>query len=158
MRFIFTLLFLFVTSAVLAQESLDNLPVPRWAALASGETNLRTGPGKRYPIDWVIKKKGLPVEIVQEFEHWRRVREPGGDEGWVNKMMLTGARRVMLQKDQVLHANPSDDARVIATLQKGVIASLKQCRTTWCEVEIDAYHGWIPKKHLWGVYKDETFE
>ena len=59
---------LFCTLPAFAQESLDHLPLPRWASLSSDEVNIRTGPGKRYPIDWVLRKKHLPVEITREFE------------------------------------------------------------------------------------------
>ena len=158
MRFVFALILLLVTSPAFAQESLDHLPVPRWAALAAPEANLRTGPGKRYPIDWVIKKKALPVEIIQEFEHWRRVRVPDGSDGWIHKSMLTGMRKTLTSKDQELYSNPNDDARIVAKLQKNVIANLKQCHKTWCEIEVDQYDGWMKKDALWGVYKDETFD
>ncbi len=159
MRFLFAaFVFLSLTVPALAQESLEHLPVPRWAALASPESNLRTGPGKRYPIDWVLKKQDLPVEVIQEFEHWRRVREPGGADGWVHKSMLMGIRKGMLQKDAALYANPTENSRVVAKMQKGVIANLKQCQKDWCELKADQYEGWVPKTHLWGVYKDEVWK
>ena len=159
MRCIFALLFcLLFPGFAAAQESLNNLPLPRWAALASPEANLRTGPGKRYPIDWVLKKKNLPVEIIQEFEHWRRVKEPDGADGWIHKSMLTGTRYVMMKKNVTLYAQPSDNTRVVASLQKGVIANMTQCQKTWCRLTIEQYDGWAPKKHLWGVYPTETLK
>ncbi len=158
MRFIFCFcVVLFFAGPVFAQESLEHLPVPRWAALAAAESNLRTGPGKRYPIDWVLKKQDLPVEVIQEFDHWRRVREPGGADGWVHKSMLMGIRKALLQKEQILYVNPATDSRVVAKLEKGVIVNLKQCHKEWCELKIQQYEGWAPKAHLWGVYKDEVF-
>lgn len=147
-----------VTFPAFAQESLNNLPLPRWAALASPEANLRTGPGKRYPIEWILKKKSLPVEITQEFEHWRRVREPDGADGWIHKSMLTGIRHAMLKKDGTLFAQPSTDSRAVATLQKGVITSVIQCQKTWCQMKVEQFEGWAEKKALWGVYPDETFK
>ncbi len=140
-----------------AQESLHNLPVPRWAALASPEANLRTGPGKRYPIDWVLRKKNLPVEIIQEFEHWRRVKEPDGADGWIHKSMLTGMRHAMVKKQATLFAQPGSDTRVVATMQKGVIASVAQCHKKWCQLSVENFDGWTEKKALWGVYPDETW-
>jgi SH3-like domain-containing protein len=157
MRFLLIVLLLFFAFPAFAQESLEHLPVPRWAELAAPEANLRTGPGKRYPIDWILKKKGLPVEIIQEFEHWRRVREPDGADGWVHKSMLSGTRHALLKHEETLYVNPAIDARVVAKLEKGVIADIKKCHKEWCELKADQFDGWAEKKNLWGVYKDEVF-
>ena len=159
MRFLTVLFLLLVFSpCVFAQESLNNLPLPRWATLASPEANLRTGPGKRYPIDWVLKKKDLPVEIIQEFDHWRRVREPDGADGWIHKSMLSGVRHALMKKEATLYARPLKDSRAVAVLKKGVIAAIKQCQKEWCELTIENFDGWTAKKHIWGVYKEETWK
>ena len=39
----------------------SGLPLPRFASLKSDEVNVRTGPGTRYPVDWVFKRKSMPV-------------------------------------------------------------------------------------------------
>jgi SH3-like domain-containing protein len=142
-----------------AQEaSMDNLPLPRWAVIAVDEINLRTGPGKRYPIDWVIKKKGLPVEITQEFDSWRLIHEPGGSSGWVNRTMMSSVRNVMIQHDQTMFAKPDETTRIIARLQKGVVGRAVTCTPVWCRLKVESYEGWVPKDTLWGVYPQESFE
>ncbi len=45
--------------------------LPRFASLRAGEVNVRTGPGVRYPVEWVFVYRHLPVEIVAEFVTWR---------------------------------------------------------------------------------------
>ena len=40
------------------------LPVPRFVSLRSAEVNVRTGPGTRYPVEWVFVKRDIPVEIT----------------------------------------------------------------------------------------------
>ena len=72
--------------------SATGLPLPRFAALRSDEVNLRAGPGTRYPIDWVYKRRDLPVEILREFEVWRLIQDPDGIKGWVHQATLTGRR------------------------------------------------------------------
>src|SRR5947209_8776585 len=37
-----------------AVETQARLPVPRFVSLRSDKVNLRTGPGDRYPIEWVL--------------------------------------------------------------------------------------------------------
>src|SRR5579864_875220 len=67
----------------------SGLPIPRFASLRSDEVNVRTGPGTRYPVDWVFKRKGMPVEIVAEYENWRKIRDWQGASGWVHQSLLS---------------------------------------------------------------------
>ena len=57
------------------QRKGSGLSIPRFASLRSDEVNVRTGPGTRYPVDWVFKRKAMPVEIVAEYENWRKIRD-----------------------------------------------------------------------------------
>ncbi|HKH69397.1 MAG TPA: SH3 domain-containing protein, partial [Reyranella sp.] len=75
-------------SAAAQQRKGSGLPIPRFASLRSDEVNVRTGPGPRYPIDWVFKRKAMPVEIVAEFENWRKIRDWQGASGWVHQSLL----------------------------------------------------------------------
>ena len=56
---------------------------------------MRTGPGVRYPIDWVFHRRALPIEIVAEFGTWRKIRDEQGAEGWVHRSMLSGKRTAL---------------------------------------------------------------
>lgn len=60
------------------------LPLPRFVSLRSGEVNLRTGPGARYPVEWVLVYRHMPVEIIAEFDTWRKIRDWQGTVGWVH--------------------------------------------------------------------------
>src|SRR5690348_12952439 len=63
--------------------SVTQLPIPRFVSLRSDEVYLRAGPGTRYPIQWVYKRRDLPVEILREFDVWRLVEAPDGIKGWM---------------------------------------------------------------------------
>jgi SH3-like domain-containing protein len=149
----------------LAQEDLASaegksaqLPVPRFVTLGTDEINIRTGPGLRYPIRLVIKKDGLPVEIVREFDVWREIRDIDGDEGWVHKSMLSGKRAVVVKGSiRPLFKKPDENRKPVAKLEPGVIAALKICRQDWCEVSVAGYAGWLKRADVWGVYPDEKF-
>src|ERR1700745_1267941 len=84
----------FAASAVAAEKG---LPVPRFVTLRSDQVNVRTGPGERYPIEWVFTRKGMPVEILAEFDVWRKIRDWQGTEGWVHQRMVTGNRAVIVK-------------------------------------------------------------
>src|ERR1700738_2020313 len=78
-------------------DSEASLPVPRFVSLHADRVNLRTGPGDRYPIDWVLTRRDMPVEIIAQFEHWRQIRDWEGTKGWVHQRMLAGKRDVIVQ-------------------------------------------------------------
>ena len=61
----------------------SGLPLPRFVTLKADRVNVRRGPSGEHQVSWVFTRKGLPVEIVAEFEHWRRIRDSEGAEGWV---------------------------------------------------------------------------
>ncbi|MDP7625068.1 MAG: SH3 domain-containing protein, partial [Rhodospirillales bacterium] len=64
-------------------------PLPRFVSLRADEVNLRTGPGVRYPVDWVYQRKNLPVEVIAEFGTWRKVRDVQGSQGWIHQSLLS---------------------------------------------------------------------
>jgi SH3-like domain-containing protein len=133
------------------------LPLPRFVSLRGPQTNLRAGPGKTYPISWVFLRKHLPVEIIAEFDVWRRIRDQDGAQGWVHRALLSAKRTVIIkEKIQPLYENPSAGAVILARLEAAVIADLSQCQKKWCEITIAGYQGWVPQQNLWGVYGDEV--
>lgn len=145
--------------AAIAFAAEKNLPVPRYVSLRADEVNLRTGPGERYPIEWVLTKKGLPVEITGEYEVWRKIRDAQGSEGWVHERMVTGTRNVVVEGEvRTLLSDPDIKASPVARAEPGVIAHLLECRATWCRIEAKGYKGWLRRSDLWGVYPEETVQ
>lgn len=137
------------------------LPLPRFVSLRAEQVNMRTGPGVRYPIEWVYLRRSLPVEIVQEFQTWRKIRDPEGAEGWVHQSMLSGRRTVItLAGTHSLRAEPRGDAPVTAYLEAGVQARLIQCPRgmDYCRVEVDGLSGWLHRGEFWGVYRNEYID
>lgn len=139
----------------------SGLPLPRFAALRSDEVYLRTGPGPRYPIDWVYKRRDLPLEIEREFDIWRLVRDPEGVRGWVNTQTLSPRRTaVVTGAERVLHRDPRDDALPVARLKPGVILRLRTCDagSDWCQAGVGDYRGWIKRGDVWGTYPGEAIQ
>lgn len=133
--------------------------LPRFVSLRSGEVNVRAGPGTKYPIKWVLKRRGLPVEIVEEFEHWRRIRDFEGEIGWVHQQTLSGRRAVIVTgKVRVLRRRPSPKARAVARVEPKVIGRLLECDGAWCRIEIAELRGWLLRTDIWGVYAKEKVE
>ena len=137
------------------------LPLPRYATLRSNEVNLRSGPGTRYPIEWVYKRADLPVQIEREFEVWRLVRDQEGVKGWVNQATLAPKRTAIVTgAEQVMRRDPKDDASPVARLKPGVIVRLRSCEagSPWCQTQVGDYRGWMKRADLWGVTPDEVIQ
>ena len=133
-----------------------NLPLPRYVSLKSTEGNVRRGPSLSHRIDWVFTRKNMPLQVVAEYGHWRRVIDREGLGGWVHYTLLSGARHVIVDLDMLpLRSAPRADALERARLEAGVIARLGECEAEWCELTAGGYRGWAPKAALWGVEPGE---
>lgn len=146
----------------------SGLPLPRFVSLKSDEVNLRSGPGRDYPTQWVFRRAGLPVEIVKEFEGWRQVRDAEGVTGWVSQSLLSGRRTALvlpweLKPDTpppqvALRENDSESARPAAMVEAGVIANVHSCDSRWCDVSIETFRGYVEQSKLWGIYQGEVIK
>ena len=120
---------------------------------------MRAGPGTRYRIDWVYKRRDLPVEIEREFDVWRWVRDAEGVQGWVHQATLIGRRSFIVQKaDATLRSDASESAPAVAILKPGVIGRIRSCEASsdWCNVQAGSYRGYILRKQFWGTLPNEA--
>ena len=149
------------------------LPLPRFAALRADEVNMRSGPGTRYPILWLYKRRDLPVEIEREFDVWRLVEDADGVKGWVHQATLVGSRSFVViassppgpEAGAAEHAagtklrdDPRDDAGILAILRPGVIGRLRECPagSDWCRVSTHNYSGWLQRSAIFGLLPNEA--
>jgi SH3-like domain-containing protein len=159
--------------AVSAPSNPSGLPLPRFVTTRSTPINVRVGPGTKYDVAWVYVKAGTPVEIIQEFDTWRKIRDVDGSEGWLHQNLLVGNRAGLVAPwkpdgEQVaLLKAPADDSGVRAWLTSKFRVDIKECDGTWCEVvatshpagsSAQSFDGYLHQTELWGVYKDEKFD
>jgi len=155
--------------------SKTGLPLPRYASLKTDRVNLREGPSKDHRTLWVFQRAGLPVEIIGEFETWRRIRDSEGTEGWVLHSLLSGRRTSVVtasksgpkgeaRPDTTLYARADETSSEQARLQAGVIGSVKSCTGTWCRIIVALpqkggdVDGYVRQERLWGVYPNEKVD
>ncbi len=140
----------------------SGLPLPRFVSLKSDRVRVRRGPSTQYQVAWVYRARGLPVEIVAEFENWRRIRDAEGEEGWIRRSLLSGWRTAMIapwRKEErlPLRVRPEREAQTVAMLSSGVIGRVVSCTGNWCRLKVGDYEGWIEQAMLWGVYAGEVY-
>lgn len=130
---------------------------PHFASLHADKVNLRTGPGDRYPIQWVYVRRDWPVEIIGQYDHWRRIRDWEGTEGWVHERMLTNKREVIVKGAvRAIRRGPDLGAGLVARAEPGVMARLIECRGEWCRIDAGEASGWVERANVWGVYPNEN--
>ena len=133
-----------------------NLPVPRFVTIKFDEVNARTGPERDCPIEWVFIKKGEPIEVITEYDQWRKIRDIKGEGGWVHSSVISGKRSVVVvaKNTMPLLKSPGKYDQIVAKLVPQIRCSLYKCQKDWCQIGCKSYKGWIAKKYLWGVYPD----
>lgn len=172
LRVLPVLLVALMMPAVSLAETASGLPLPRFVTTRSTPINVRVGPGTKYDVSWVYKVAGVPVEIIQEFDVWRKIRDVDGSTGWIHQNMLSGNRAGYVLPEQnadrvALRRGAGDDAAVAAWLGSGFPVKISSCESGWCSVSATdhpqgaptvTYSGYLPEGDLWGVYRGESFD
>ena len=141
----------------------SGLQVPRFVSLKAGRVNVRVGPGEDYKIAWVFTRTGLPIEVIQEYDTWRRIRDSDGAVGWVFNSLLSGKRTAVVTpwtkaEAQPLRSGAGPEAAITAYLEPGVMGTVERCTGTWCRIRGKGFDGWIQQDRLWGVYPNEDID
>lgn len=134
-------------------------PIPRYVSIKASEANARRGPSRSHRIDWVFQRRNMPVMVVAEHGHWRRIIDRDGAGGWVHYTLLSGERTAIVDAEMLpIHARPDPNAAIRARAERDVIAELRECRDDWCEIEAGGFRGWVEVSGLWGVDPGETID
>lgn len=137
-----------------AKAGSSGLSIPRFVSLKSNKVNVRVGPEKRYPIRWVYTSKYEPVEVVAEYDHWRKIRDVNNEGGWVHRSLLSGKRFIVINKNKTaLYKYSKISNQIIAYLGKNLRCRLESCTGDFCKISYDNKLGWVAKTDIWGVYK-----
>ena len=132
------------------------LPLPRFVSLSSDKVNVRAGPGTRYPIKWVFVRQGWPVEVIEEYELWRQIRDIEGAIGWVHRNLVSNRRTLIITEDvRAVYEEPDEGSPVVLLAEPGVVGKLDECDGRWCEIEVAGLTGWLLASHFYGVYANE---
>ncbi|MDC0651743.1 hypothetical protein OAP55_00635 [Alphaproteobacteria bacterium] len=115
------------------------------------KANLRAGPGRWYPVKWVIKIPNLPIKIIEENEGFLFVQLPDKTKYWISKGLTNKKHNLIVIKDTVIKNKKGE---VIAKILKDVIIKEHNCseknNSNLCRVKADNIKGFIYKSSLWG--------
>lgn len=133
----------------------------RFVAMRADKVNARSGPNIRYPIEWIYQQQNHPVEIIAEYEHWRKIKDFEGSTSWVRKNLLTNARYALIieEGENNIYEKDSLNSDVIARAENGTIAKIKRCSPTFCLLTFnDKIEGWMQRSVLYGIKKNEEIK
>ena len=101
------------------------------------------------------------MQIVREFDLWRRIRDRDGQEGWVHQSTLAARRGLVVLgapgAEVPLRRRAEDNAAPVARLRPGVVGRIRACEGTspWCEAQVGEYRGWLRRAEIYGVGPQE---
>ena len=120
--------------------------------LKNNKVNVRQGPSFDYPIKFIIKKKYLPVKIIDSYDNFKKVIDINNNSGWIHTSQLKKGKSLILLEDQILFSKPTRHSKPILKIAKGRLLLIKKCKKKWCRVKTQNYLGWIITNNVWGKY------
>jgi len=149
MKFYLPVLLILILAAPAPTQAEDAAFTAFYGSLKADEVNVRAGPGTQYPILWVFKMQGYPVEVIAKYQHWLKVRDIEGEEGWVYRNFISRRKSAVIQADTPTPLTKDREGKkVLARLESGVIARIDTCEMGQCLVLIDGMKGWVNRTAL----------
>ena len=146
--FISCLLIIFLNQKSIANEN------KKFLSLKKNEANVRVGPSRDYPIKYTYKKKYLPLEILDKFENWKKIKDFENNSGWIHTSLLSKKKSAInIKNNSILYKKPTIFSEPIAKLETGRLMIIKKCKKNWCKVNSSSFEGWVLKNSLWGKIK-----
>ncbi len=162
MRLVLLIIFVFSTYKIcVAEIGLETgLDIPRYISLKSNDTNIRIGPSTNYPIVLKFIKKNYPLKIIDEYKEWRKIEDFNMNTGWVHKSLISGTRTgiIISNENKNIGLFNTINGIEIGSIGIGNIVYLEKCKIDWCFISLANYRGWINKKSIWGVKKEEIYK
>ncbi len=123
-----------------------------WVSLKVDRANMRVGPDRTYPIEWVYVRRELPLKVVRKSGGWRLVEDQDGTQGWMLARFLSRDRTAAVVGEGLaeIRGDAASGAKLLWRAQPGVIGRLGECHQDRCEFTIGDRRGWIAAERIWG--------
>ena len=144
LRFFLILIIIFFNSSILAEEN------DYFLMLKYNKVNVRYGPSKDDQIKFVYKKKYLPLKIIDEKEHFRKIIDHKNNGGWIHISQLKPSKSLIVMEEKIIFKKNSIFSRPLIKLEKGKLVLIKKCTENWCKIKINKLTGWLETKNVWG--------
>jgi SH3-like domain-containing protein len=151
---LFFALFISITpfySLYSSDQAINDLP--KHLSLRNSPINMRVGPGKHFPIEWVYNYHGTPFRVITAFRDWYKVEDYKGSRGWINRSLLSRKAKKIVVKKTVVRKTKNPQSPLQATLLPDAIVSVENCHRQLCKVSLKSgnlkFRGYTPSENLW---------
>jgi SH3-like domain-containing protein len=124
--------------------------VPYWASITKNEARMRVGPSYDYPSNWLYRRRGLPVKVVQVLGNWRKVEDSSGTQGWMHVRLLSDTPTAIVTSLAPMYESRGGNARIAFRAEPGVVGALSDCASGWCLFDVAGQRGYVRAEQLWG--------
>lgn len=129
---------------------------PYFASISAGQANMRTGPGRNYPTNWLYRRADLPIKVVEIYNDWRKVEDPDGTQGWMLVGLLSAQRTGIVVGTIVeMRDSPRLNARINWRAAPGVVGRISKCQRGWCWFDVRGRGGYVEQNRIWGTEPGE---
>jgi len=119
-------------------------------SLKKDKVNVRYGPSFESPVKYIYKKVNLPIKQIDKKENFRRIIDFKNNSGWIHISQLKKINSIIPLKDKILFKKPSIFSKPLATIRKGRVLVIQECKDNWCKINTQKFKGWIENKDIWG--------
>lgn len=125
-----------------------------FASIRASKANIRSGPGKHYPVKFTFNARDIPVHVISEYDNWNEVKDYQGHTGWISKALLTKRRSLMVvtssDKNVSFYSKKDSKSRVLFYLKRYVVGEYLKCDKKWCRMKVKGKKGWVRRGYLFG--------
>lgn len=125
-----------------------------FGSMRKAEVNVRSGPGTQYPILWIFHRRDYPIEILEKYQSWYKVKDIEGEQGWVYKSLISNKNTSLVTSGEpIVMYKTSKNERAKYRLETGVVVSIDKCSTLQCKVAYRGEKGWVNRNRLTHIGK-----
>ncbi len=113
--------------------------------------NVRRGPAIDEPVVMELYK-GYPLKILKTQGEWYKVADYERDTGWIHKKITSPQNTIIVnaKESMNLREKPSTRAKVVASVERGVVMQILQKKGKWYKVRHSGGTvGWIWAPLVW---------
>ena len=128
----------------------------KMVSIAGDKVNLRTGPGKKYPVSWELGK-GFPLRVIGSQGNWLKVSDFEGDVGWIYKKLSSKKPHLIVKTNKKTRARinirsgPGTKYEIVGKAEYGVVFETLKRGDGWVKVRHETgLTGWVKRSLLWG--------
>ena len=130
---------------------IQNVQAAQYVSINGDNINVRSGPGTNYQITMELFK-GYPLKVLATQGDWLKISDFENDTGWVHSSLVENGNTVIVSANNAVNmrAEPTTNAAIIATVDRGVIMTRLESKGKWLKLKHSSgLIGWIYKPLLW---------